>query len=90
VSVEKGVIVCDAGDTVVVEERLDGQEASIQAFVDARTIPVLNSTQDPVPMGDGHTGPNAGSMGAYSPAPIVTDSLMSHTEREILFKAIKA
>jgi phosphoribosylamine---glycine ligase len=80
----------DAGDTVVVEERLEGQEASILAFVDGRTIYVMESAQDHKPIGDGDTGPNTGGMGAYCPAPIVTDSLMSHIEREILVPVLDA
>jgi len=73
-----------AGDKVVVEDKLIGEEASILAFVDGRNIYVMESAQDHKPVGDGDTGPNTGGMGAYSPAPIVTDAMMSQIEREIL------
>ena len=73
-----------AGDKVVVEDKLIGEEASILAFVDGRSIYVMESAQDHKPVGDGDTGPNTGGMGAYSPAPVVTDAMMSQIEREIL------
>ena len=73
-----------AGDRVVVEEKLLGEEASILAFVDSRTIYVMESSQDHKPIGDGDTGPNTGGMGAYSPAPVVTDAMMTKITREIL------
>ncbi len=74
----------DAGNTIVVEDKLLGQEASILAFVDGRTIYVMESAQDHKPIGEQDTGPNTGGMGAYSPAPIVTDALMDQIIREIL------
>jgi phosphoribosylamine---glycine ligase len=73
-----------AGDKVVVEDKLIGEEASILAFVDGRSIYVMESAQDHKPVGDGDTGLNTGGMGAYSPAPVVTDAMMSQIEREIL------
>jgi phosphoribosylamine--glycine ligase len=82
-------IMCDqlfgeAGDRIVVEDKLLGEEASILAFVDGHNIYVMESAQDHKPIGDGDTGPNTGGMGAYSPAPIVTDKLMDQITREIL------
>ena len=77
-----------AGDTVIVEDKLLGQEASILAFVDGRSIYVMESSQDHKPIGEGDTGPNTGGMGAYSPAPIVTDKLMDQITREILVPTI--
>jgi len=74
----------DAGSQIIVEEKLIGQEASILAFVDSRNIYVMDSAQDHKPIGDHDTGANTGGMGAYSPAPIVTDKLFSQIEREIL------
>jgi len=79
-----------AGDTVVVEERLQGQEASILAFVDGRNIYVMESSQDHKAVGDGDTGPNTGGMGAYSPAPVVTDAVLSQVEREVLVPLLDA
>ena len=82
-------IMCDkvfgsAGNKIVVEDKLLGEEASILAFVDGKNIYVMESSQDHKPVGDGDTGPNTGGMGAYSPAPVVTDALMDKITREIL------
>ena len=73
-----------AGDVIIVEDKLLGEEASILAFVDGRNIYVMESSQDHKPIGDGDTGPNTGGMGAYSPAPVVTEDLMNQITREIL------
>jgi phosphoribosylamine--glycine ligase len=79
----------DAGNRLVVEDKLLGEEASILAFVDYnKNIYVMESSQDHKPVGDGDTGPNTGGMGAYSPAPIVTDKLMSRINREVLVPII--
>jgi phosphoribosylamine--glycine ligase len=77
-----------AGDRVIVEDKLLGEEASILAFVDGRNIYVMESSQDHKPIGDGDTGPNTGGMGAYSPAPVVTDELMDKITREILVPVV--
>jgi phosphoribosylamine--glycine ligase len=77
-----------AGAKVIVEDKLLGEEASILAFVDGRNIYVMESSQDHKPIGDGDTGPNTGGMGAYSPAPIVTEKLMKQITREILVPAV--
>lgn len=79
-----------AGDRVIVEEKLLGEEASILAFVDGRNIYLMESSQDHKPIGDGDTGPNTGGMGAYSPAPVVTDEMMSRISREILVPVVDA
>ena len=78
----------DAGATIVVEDKLLGQEASILAFVDGRTIYVMESSQDHKPVGEGDTGPNTGGMGAYCPAPVVTDKLMDQIVKEILVPTV--
>ncbi|MBE0537268.1 MAG: phosphoribosylamine--glycine ligase [Phycisphaerae bacterium] len=78
----------DAGRVVVVEDKLLGQEASIMALVDGRSIYVLEASQDHKPIGEGDTGPNTGGMGAYSPAPIVTDKLMDQIVREVLVPTV--
>jgi phosphoribosylamine--glycine ligase len=88
-------IMCDkifgeAGDQIIVEDKLLGEEASILAFVDGRNIYVMESSQDHKAIGDGDTGPNTGGMGAYSPAPVVTDELMSQISREILVPVVDA
>jgi phosphoribosylamine--glycine ligase len=70
----------DAGDRVVVEECLIGEEASYMAFCDGTTILPMVSSQDHKQVHNGDKGPNTGGMGAYSPAPVVTDEL----EQEIM------
>jgi phosphoribosylamine--glycine ligase len=77
-----------AGQKVIVEDKLLGEETSILAFVDGRNIYVMESSQDHKPIGDGDTGPNTGGMGAYSPAPVVTDELMDRITREILVPVV--
>ncbi|MFQ6047951.1 MAG: phosphoribosylamine--glycine ligase, partial [Phycisphaerae bacterium] len=79
-----------AGEVVVVEEKLVGQEVSILAFVDGRTIYVMESSQDHKPIGEQDTGPNTGGMGAYSPTPMVSEALMGQIEREILVPIVDA
>ena len=79
-----------AGDKIVVEEKLLGEEASILAFVDGHNIYMMESSQDHKPIGDGDTGPNTGGMGAYCPAPVVTETLMNQIVREILVPIVDA
>jgi phosphoribosylamine---glycine ligase len=67
----------DAGDRVVVEQCLEGEEASFMVFTDGTTIVPMGSSQDHKRAFDGDLGPNTGGMGAYSPAPIVTPELES-------------
>jgi len=82
-------IMCDkifgsAGAKIIVEDKLLGEEVSILAFVDGRNIYIMESSQDHKPIGDGDTGPNTGGMGAYSPAPVVTEEMIDRITREIL------
>ncbi|NOY75633.1 MAG: phosphoribosylamine--glycine ligase [Kiritimatiellaeota bacterium] len=74
----------DAGANVLVEELLIGEEASILALTDGNTIIPLASSQDHKRALDGDLGPNTGGMGAYSPAPVVTDELMSEINEKVL------
>jgi phosphoribosylamine--glycine ligase len=73
-----------SGDAVVIEERLTGEEASILALVDDANIYMLESSQDHKAAFDNDQGPNTGGMGAYSPAPVVTDAIQAQIDREIL------
>jgi phosphoribosylamine---glycine ligase len=79
-----------AGDRILVEDKLLGEEVSILAFVDGHNIYLMESSQDHKPIGDGDTGANTGGMGAYSPAPIVTDDMLSKISREILVPVVDA
>ena len=79
-----------AGDTVIIEEMLTGQEATVLAFCDGKTIFTLPPLQDHKPIGDGDTGPNTGGMGAYSPVPAVDEAMMNRIEREVLVPIVDA
>jgi phosphoribosylamine--glycine ligase len=80
----------EAGAEVVIEECLVGEEASVFALVDGKTTLMLASAQDHKQVGDGDTGPNTGGMGAYSPAPIVTEDLARRVMDEILQPTVHA
>ncbi|MFA7443109.1 MAG: phosphoribosylamine--glycine ligase [Lysobacteraceae bacterium] len=73
-----------AGARVVIEEFLDGEEASFIAMVDGRTALPMATSQDHKRVGDGDSGPNTGGMGAYSPAPVVTPAVHARVMREIV------
>jgi phosphoribosylamine--glycine ligase len=77
-----------AGRQLVIEERLVGQEASVLAVVDGRTILTLPAAQDHKPAFDGDQGPNTGGMGAYCPAPLVTPELLRTIEERILVPTV--
>ena len=79
----------EAGARVVVEEFLEGEEASFLAFTDGRHILPLASTQDHKPVFDGDRGPNTGGMGAYSPAPVVTPELAERIVDEVLTPVVR-
>ncbi|AKC86288.1 phosphoribosylamine--glycine ligase [Pseudoxanthomonas suwonensis] len=74
----------DAGARVVVEEFLEGEEASFISMVDGRTALPMATSQDHKRVGDGDTGPNTGGMGAYSPAPVVTPDVHARVMREVV------
>ncbi|MCH9002081.1 MAG: phosphoribosylamine--glycine ligase, partial [Planctomycetes bacterium] len=80
----------DAGNTVIVEELLKGEELSVFALVDGRTIYMLESSQDHKAVGEGDTGPNTGGMGAYSPAPIATPEVLRIVERDVFVPIVDA
>ncbi|MCB1494560.1 MAG: phosphoribosylamine--glycine ligase [Bauldia sp.] len=79
-----------AGAEVVVEECLIGEEASFFALTDGSAIVPLATAQDHKRVGDGDTGPNTGGMGAYSPAPIMTDAMVERTMAEIIRPTVDA
>ena len=79
-----------AGAEVVIEEWLGGEEASFFALVDGETALPLVSAQDHKRVGDGDTGPNTGGMGAYSPAPIVSDAIAGRVMDEIIEPTVRA
>ncbi len=74
----------DAGARVVIEEFLDGEEASFISMVDGTTALPMATSQDHKRVGDGDTGPNTGGMGAYSPAPVVTAEIHARVMREVV------
>jgi phosphoribosylamine--glycine ligase len=79
-----------AGQTVVIEECLEGEEASFFALVDGTHALPLASAQDHKRVGDGETGPNTGGMGAYSPAPVVTDAVAQQVMDRIIMPTVAA
>jgi phosphoribosylamine--glycine ligase len=78
----------DAGARVVIEDFLEGEEASFIVMVDGRHVLPLASSQDHKRLLDGDRGPNTGGMGAYSPAPVVTPALHARIMREIITPAV--
>lgn len=78
----------DAGQSVVVEELLEGQEVSVLAFTDGTTIYDMPGSQDHKRAYDGDEGPNTGGMGAYCPCPFLTAELKKQVQREILERAV--
>lgn len=79
----------NAGATVVIEKCLVGEEASILAFSDGKTIVPMVPSQDHKPVYDGDEGPNTGGMGAYSPAPVVSPEMLDEIQRTVLEPCIR-
>ena len=79
----------DAGARVVIEEFLDGEEASFIVMVDGKNVLPLASSQDHKRIFDGDQGPNTGGMGAYSPAPCVTPEVHAKAMREIILPTVR-
>ncbi|EPP1034624.1 phosphoribosylamine--glycine ligase [Cronobacter turicensis] len=79
----------DAGHRIVVEEFLDGEEASFIVMVDGEHVEPMATSQDHKRVGDGDTGLNTGGMGAYSPAPVVTDDVFQRTMERIIWPTVR-
>jgi phosphoribosylamine--glycine ligase len=80
----EGKVFGEAGERVVIEEFLDGEELTVMAFTDGKTVVPLAPAQDHKRIGDGDTGPNTGGMGAYAPAPIGTRELLERVRQTVL------
>jgi phosphoribosylamine---glycine ligase len=78
-----------AGAEVLIEEFLDGEECSILAMVDGERAVLLPSSQDHKRIFDGDEGPNTGGMGAYSPAPVVTDEMLPQIKEKIILPVVR-
>ena len=79
----------DAGKRVVIEECLEGEELTLMAFADGKTVVPMLAAQDHKRLGEGDTGPNTGGMGAYAPAPVATPALRYAIMRDVLHPAIE-
>ncbi len=79
----------DAGNRVVVEECLEGEEASFMVFCDGKTVKPMASSQDHKRIFDGDQGPNTGGMGAYSPAPVVTKELEAEIMEKVMWPVMR-
>ena len=79
-----------AGQRVLIEQFLDGEELTIMAFTDGRTVVPMLPAQDHKRLGNGDTGPNTGGMGAYCPAPLGTTALREQVTRQVLYPAVEA
>jgi phosphoribosylamine--glycine ligase len=80
----------EAGNRVLIEQCLQGEEASFMAFTDGKTVAPMVSSQDHKRIFDGDSGPNTGGMGAYSPAPVVTEELERAVIDRVMYPVIRA
>ncbi|RMH37320.1 MAG: phosphoribosylamine--glycine ligase [Nitrospirae bacterium] len=79
----------EAGARIVIEDFLQGEELTMMAFADGRTVVPMIGAQDHKRIGEHDTGPNTGGMGAYAPAPLATDALREHVLHDILYPAVE-
>ena len=80
----------EAGKAIIIEQRLEGEEASLMVLVDGQHVVPLAAAQDHKAVGEGDTGPNTGGMGAYSPAPVLTAELEAAVMARIVRPAVRA
>ncbi len=79
----------DAGSLVVIEEFLDGEEASFIVMVDGKNVEPMATSQDHKRVGEGDKGLNTGGMGAYSPAPVVTQEIHNRVMQEVIYPTVR-
>ncbi len=79
----------DAGHRIVIEEFLTGEEASFIVMVDGKNVVPMATSQDHKRVGDNDTGPNTGGMGAYSPAPVVTDAVHQRVMEKVIYPTVE-
>ena len=79
----------EAGCRVIIEECIQGEELTLMAFADGKTVMPMIAAQDHKRVGEGDTGPNTGGMGAYAPAPLATSAIRYTIMREVLYPAIE-
>jgi phosphoribosylamine---glycine ligase len=79
-----------AGRRILIEQFLDGQELTVMAFTDGRTVVPMLPAQDHKRLGDGDAGPNTGGMGSYCPAPLGTMALREQVTKQVLYPAVEA
>jgi len=79
----------EAGSRVVIEEFLQGEEASFIVMVDGKHVLPMATSQDHKARDNGDKGPNTGGMGAYSPAPVVTDSIFQHAMQDVILPTVE-
>lgn len=79
----------DAGHRIVIEEFLTGEEASFIVMVDGKNVVPMATSQDHKRVGDNDTGPNTGGMGAYSPAPVVTDTVHQRVMEKVIYPTVE-
>jgi len=79
----------EAGNQVVLEDKLNGEEASLLALTDGSSLTIMPPAQDHKPIGEGDTGPNTGGMGAYSPAPVLTQDKIDRIKEQVFWPLLK-
>src|SRR5699024_3034448 len=84
-----GNLSADAGSRVLIEEFLTAEDASFSVLADGKNVLPMATSQDHKRIGDADTGPNTGGMGAYSPAPVVTDSVYQRVMEQVIMPTVE-